>query len=590
MIYVSANIGSNANDGSITLPYATITKAISVSSIGDEITIFDGIYFETVNISSISGLSLYGIGNVIINGINRALDLDPDNFDKHQFTVDTDNNYIKNITIINSPCRGLRIGGNNNVFEDVNVYDCYLGFFIYGDNNEFIRCKAMYNYDYGGSFGDLPGQNSDGFSICGDYNIFRYCESAWNGDDGYDPYGQRGNKYYNCIAHHNGVALGCRYRDKSAYAGLTFDGNGNGFKLGPGPTVGGKVRSSDNIVERCLSYNNKGDEFDTNGGTNNRVKWCKAFNNAVDLSNIRAYRCAIVNPDTIYAGDDAKNYFTNCVAYPHDINYLKNYGEQINNSWNNDIVLSSYFESIDPTSEHFMHIYYGSPLNVFGIYDEGEGGRMPTLTQIKTWLNTEYPPSSTITDTAFVSRVNDIEGELYVILGNKLSNDYKLYDTDVTVANQLEYTLPVDCTIDNVKLLQVQDDGDSTRYNQFKYIGIANIPDCGRYYTKGSKGKYLLYENGKAITTTGLQIKIYYYNKPVLLSESNMDANPSLDENYQTLIKYKSAQKAAAAINDTTMANYWETEYQDFLKWVKDDLADKAYVAGEVNNQIESEW
>jgi predicted RNA-binding protein Jag len=219
------------------------------------------------------------------------------------------------------------------------------------------------------------------------------------------------------------------------------------------------------------------------------------------------------------------------------------------------------------------------------------GDIMPTLTQLKTWLTTEYPPASIITDAVFVSRVNDIQDELYVILGNKLSNDYKLYDTDVTVANQQEYTLPTDCTIDNVKLLQVRDISDTTLYNTFKYFGIASgIPSSGRYYTKGEKGKYLLYEDGKAITTADLPIKIYYYNSPAILSENTMSAVPDLDVKYHNLIKYKSAQKAAASINDTNMANYWESEYQEFLKRVIDDLDIKVYVAGEVNNQIIEEW
>lgn len=70
-----SNTGSDTNSGSISSPFATIAKAISVASSGDTIRVRGGKYRETVDLSSKSGiegkrttLARYGNEQVIISG------------------------------------------------------------------------------------------------------------------------------------------------------------------------------------------------------------------------------------------------------------------------------------------------------------------------------------------------------------------------------------------------------------------------------------------------------------------------------------------------------------------------------------------
>jgi hypothetical protein len=121
--YVDCNIGNDSNNGTYQKPFKTISKAISVATAGNTIIIQGGKYYEVVNISetSPSGLKLIGIGDVVIDGLDR--NVVPEKFTSmlSQFTVAKDNTHIKNISIINSPCMALRIDGNYCTLENVRI-------------------------------------------------------------------------------------------------------------------------------------------------------------------------------------------------------------------------------------------------------------------------------------------------------------------------------------------------------------------------------------------------------------------------------------------------------------------------------------
>lgn len=362
--YVDCNTGSDSNQGTYIKPFKTITKALSKVVAGNTIVIQAGKYSEIVNISSShpSNLKIIGIGEVIIDGLNRSVV--PANVHNYQsqFTVAKNNTYVKNIHIINSPCMAFRVDGNYCTFEDVYVLDSYLGFFIYGSYNNFYNCVSMYNYDYGGIpawSSNNAGENADGFSITGINNKFVRCKAAYNSDDGFDCYGSHDNVFEYCVAYVNGSQYGCRNRNKEAYSGLTYLGDGNGFKVGPGinGSTTGKKRSANNILNFCVAYNNPYSDFNVNGGTNNHFNNCSAFNNASNLTNIRAYRLGTIT--NIETGDEVNNYYNNCLAYPHNTSYLTLVGNSVqsHNSWNNGFIIAkSDLESIDVNSEYFLRL------------------------------------------------------------------------------------------------------------------------------------------------------------------------------------------------------------------------------------------
>lgn len=365
--YVDCNVGKDTNKGTLKSPFKTINKALSKVVEGDTIIIQAGRYSEIVNItkSHPSKLNIIGIGEVIIDGLNR--DVVPGKFVSmaSQFTVATDYTYIKNICITNSPCMALRIDGNHCTFENVHVLDSYLGFFIYGSYNKFYDCVSMYNFDYGGipEWGpDNVGENADGFSINGSYNKFVNCKAAYNADDGFDTYGTQDNIFEYCYAYMNGVNCGNRNRNKDAYKNLTFLGYGNGFKVGPGIDGSpGKKRSANNILNFCVAYNNTWSDFNVNGGTNNRFNNCSAFNNT--SNDVTAYRLGVIT--NIEPGDEVRNFYTNCLAYPHNAKYLDMTGNSVqsHNSWNSGFIIDeSDFESLDVNSKYFLRLSSTSKL------------------------------------------------------------------------------------------------------------------------------------------------------------------------------------------------------------------------------------
>jgi hypothetical protein len=177
----------------------------------------------------------------------------------------------------------LHITGNWNVFNDFEIRNNSIGRGIYVNAGDSIF-KNIVSHNHGGSgiycvnsyrnqFIDIVayanidppdgGRNADGISLeSGAGNIVRYSRFYENSDDGLDTWQSTGNLIENCVSYHNGL----------------LDGNGNGFKLGPG---------GNNIVRRCVSYDNNkpvslagGRGFTSNGGSGNLVEHCTSYDNA----------------------------------------------------------------------------------------------------------------------------------------------------------------------------------------------------------------------------------------------------------------------------------------------------------------------
>lgn len=217
---------------------------------------------------------------------------------------------------------------------------------------------------------------------------------------------------------------------------------------------------------------------------------------------------------------------------------------------------------------------------------------MPTITELKSWINNKYPKSVSIysTDALLATDLNDAQDEVFIDLDNRLGNDYKISTSIVTVANQLAYDLPSDCIITNIVKIEVANS--SGEYEEYKKIGIAEYLPYGKYYTRGEIGKFNLYFDRAAITTSDLTIKIYYYPSPATLSSSSMSTVPSLNVKYHNLLKYKLAQKCSSTGEnpDVEIANYYEMLYQEYLAKVKEEIQSNDATCGEYGNQTEERW
>ena len=177
---------------------------------------------------------------------------------------------VRGIKIYKAGYNGIIIAGENITVEGMTIQEC--GFdgiaLAAGAVNAFIlNCDSYRNCDT-----SAGGENGDGFAAKeGTGTVFRGCRAWENGDDGWDVYG--GNQPIlvdSCWSWGNGVNYWTDYIS-------SYQGDGNGFKLGGGGGVDG---NAPNVVLHSFAFNNVGKGFDQNHNA-----WgltcinCTGFNN-----------------------------------------------------------------------------------------------------------------------------------------------------------------------------------------------------------------------------------------------------------------------------------------------------------------------
>lgn len=200
---------------------------------------------------------------------------------------------------------------------------------------------------------------------------------------------------------------------------------------------------------------------------------------------------------------------------------------------------------------------------------------MSTVAQILSWVRRKYPRSAdtnVFTESNMIADLDDIHKEEFVKLRKMKS--YYLTDTSLTtIADTIEYTLPTLCSMPNIIILQVENsNGD---WEEFEFADGEKDTSDGDYYTYGSaENKFILTRDDEALDA-GLTIRIKYWPNPTTLTATTQ--TPGLDELYHPLLKYRLAQMCAVEGEspDSAIANGWQQEYNEFFKWVKDDLNEK---------------
>ena len=321
--YVDANNGHDDNTGTaIDDPFKTIDKAASVVQSGNLIYIRGGdyslgsqlIFDKSGTLDNPITFEAYPGETVTINGSDASLS----GWQPPLITVEADWNAFRNLTIQESPGRGIYVAGNENVFEHiVTHHHGGSGIHVYeGSGTQLLYVTAYHNYD---ELGIDPGQHADGITISsGNNSILVGCVSHDNSDDGFDTWESTNNTIENCVAYSNGYN----------------EGNGNGFKLGPGGF---------NTVKRCIAYNNKNNGFDYNNGNGNAIEYCTAYDNNQynfsDQANINTYKYNI--------------------SYDGDV-VMSSTAIQSRNTWNLGIG-NPQFLSTDPSSPDFLSLSKNSP-------------------------------------------------------------------------------------------------------------------------------------------------------------------------------------------------------------------------------------
>ena len=263
--YYVAPDGSDANDGSLAQPFATLSKANGAAAAGDTVWLRGGTYYITSQVVlSKSGTSdtnrtklwAYAGEKPVLDASqyvtsNRAVDVPV-------VLVTGSWMHLRGFELANAKTGNsgdhsyslLRTkGSSNNTFELLHLHHAFgPALFIDGGNggNLILNCDAHDNYDQDGSQGD--GQNGDGFGVhyqtTGPTTVIRGCRAWSNSDDGYDYISQEVPVITEgCFAMSNGRGSG---------------GNGNGFKVGSSKTG---IR---HIVRNNVAWKNKAAGFYAN--------------------------------------------------------------------------------------------------------------------------------------------------------------------------------------------------------------------------------------------------------------------------------------------------------------------------------------
>lgn len=259
--YYVATTGSDSNSGTITSPFHTIAKAVSVVQSGETIYVRGGTYSLTATITlGKSGTENARISLLAYPGEKPVLDFSAQTLSGSNRGVVLTGSFwhVKGLNITGAGDNGMIIsGGNSNIIELCNFFrnrDSGLQIDNGASNNTIINCDSYFNADPP-DYGD-----ADGFApklTTGSGNHFSGCRAWRNCDDGWDGY-LRGaddvtNSIENCWAFENG------YFENGVDAGV--NANGNGFKMGGSDD---RTLMHNFTLKNCLAFANKSKGFDQN--------------------------------------------------------------------------------------------------------------------------------------------------------------------------------------------------------------------------------------------------------------------------------------------------------------------------------------
>ncbi len=336
--YFVATNGSDSNPGTLASPYKTISKGLTAISTSGIMYLRGGTYALPSKLSlSKAGTTSY-IRIWAYPGETPVIDSTGNSSDG--ISISGSRYYFKGIEQRFAGHNGFVISGKTNILEFCRVHEnTNTGIHITGGSSDGITFPAynlITNCDSYMNFDGPIGGNADGFSAkwqVGPGNIFSGCRSFNNSDDGWDFWMANSTIVIeNCWAFRNGSNI---------WASATFDGNGNGFK------VGGNYIGTSHIVRNCVSFENA-----KNGSTSK----ARGFDENNNLSGQTLYNCTAYKNDgegyyfnnTITNGNHT---FRNCIAYQDTVTIASTSGHATvadHNTWNSGFSVSAAdFQSLD---------------------------------------------------------------------------------------------------------------------------------------------------------------------------------------------------------------------------------------------------
>ena len=380
--YVATN-GSDSNAGTLAAPFKSITKAQSVASSGDTVSIRGGTYSSFTiagtdsNYNYVHQLSKGGISYVAYSGETPIFNFSsiPTNLRVCGFHVTGSGIKISGLVVTGTPVgsqkqsENFRIDGSaaSCTFTRCVCHDSAANGF-YFTNHSSGSCTNCDSYNNIGTSSASVG-NTDGFGSHGNGTVFTNCRSWHNSDDGFDCISSaKANTYDHCWAYN-----------------MTAGGDSNGFKVG-GYGVSGTVANPmpSHTVKYCLSAGNNANGFYANHQPGKAATWTNntAYNNHGSANFNMLEQVSATDRTDIPGTREVFHYniaFTGTII-TNDNNPAAN---KTNNSWTKSgvTVNSADFQSLDATQMTrarnsdgsmptitFMHLVSGSDLAGMGCF------------------------------------------------------------------------------------------------------------------------------------------------------------------------------------------------------------------------------
>jgi Bacterial Ig domain/Pel9A-like, right handed beta helix region/Fibronectin type III domain len=324
--YVSPS-GSDSNPGTITQPFATPQKALTVIASGDTIYLRGGTYNLSAQVKpAIAGTAANSCKLWAYPGEKPVLNFASTPAGTKGLYLSKDYWHVKGIEVANATDNGVIVAGCGfNTVEGCVIHDCNNDGLRLGSSSAVAHDTLILNCDSYRNFqASSGGNNGDGFAAkigTGTGNTFRGCRAWNNSDDGWDFYDNDTSSVTldGCWSFANGLNL---------WGVPNFSGNGNGFKLG------GASTHAQHVVKNCLAFDNVHDAFDQNHTKGAQTVYnCTAFRNGVNFQF----------PELPTTGTDV---LKNNVSHSGPV-ALNGSAQQVANSWQGFTVTDADFTGLD---------------------------------------------------------------------------------------------------------------------------------------------------------------------------------------------------------------------------------------------------
>ena len=193
---------------------------------------------------------------------------------------------------------------------------------------------------------------------------------------------------------------------------------------------------------------------------------------------------------------------------------------------------------------------------------------MPSVQQLLSDIRTRLPSSTaTFTDGMVIGWMNDIQQEIWRYMAST-----ELYEFD-TIASQSLYNLPSNCAFDMIKSVQISNSTviDGTEgYATYNYAGPDDELSGNKYYD--ALGQIGIYPK-PSTSGTGYSVKITYEASPIQLSTNTLATVPSINTEYQDILKFRAMKNIAQSGNapDVELANNYQREEDSLFNKIKMD-------------------